>query len=422
MIKKIISKLSNDATLYTLSSLIYSFSTYIIVLLIPYKLDVKSMADFSATLNTVMMLSFVFEFGVVTSYLRFNQLYKTTKYTNAFIQLSIFLLILFISQSVIGDYLDRFFGMQNIEITQTLVYFSTFAVLSWVFFKNIFLANKKIKVIFANAVVLTVIRILMVGYILFSTKVFSMDEIYIYLFIVPFIFIIFFNLKHDLTNMIDSFKFIGSQRDRAIFFKRLKSVVIFAVATYIISLLYVYATRYALIYLTKHNATQLIAELGYAMSFGGIVLIFSVSIRSFLISRFNISNIDAINEYIKKIKSYAILFLIASLIFSVAVGGIVEFIKPHYMSSRVAIFTMILVATLLINAYLGLFSLLSKTFNFNKLELKLNIIRLALVVLSTHLFLPKYPIVGWALINLSIAIVALYFAIIVLNRIKKYKE
>ncbi len=422
MLKKIISKLSNDATLYTLSSLIYSFSTYVVTFLIPYKLNVKSMADFSATLNTVMMLSFIFEFGVVTSFLRFNQLYKTTKYVNAYIQLFIFLLMFVIAESFLGDYLDKFFGLQNVDVSQSIVYLSTFAVLSWVYFKNIFLANKEIKTIFNNALILTGVRVATVAQILLSNKSYSVDEIYLLLFILPFVLVIFYNLKYDLLSFKESLKFIGNPIHRDIFFKRLKSIVIFAITTYFISILYVYATRYALIYLTKENATKLVAELGYAMSLGGIVVIFSVSIRSYIISKFNISNVEAIKEYIAKVKSYAFKFIIFSLIFSAAVGLFVELIKPSYMSSRAALFTAIMVETLLLSAYLGLFSVLSKTFNFNNLELRLNILRLILVVLSVHLFLPKYPLTGWSLLNLSLVGVELYFAKIVLDRINKDKR
>jgi hypothetical protein len=377
------------------------------------------MADFSATLNTVMMLSFVFELGVVTSYLRYNQLYSATKYINAFIQLSIFLLIIIISQTLLGDYLDQFFGMHNIDISKGLVYFSAFAILNWVFFKNIFLSNKKIKVILFNAIFLTSVRVLLLGYILISSTKFSINDIYLYLFVIPFIVIISFNLKHDLSKIKESFSFLSNKTHLKIFAKRAKDIVKFSITTYIISILYVYTTRYALIYLTKENATELIAELGYAMSFGGVILIFSVSIRSFLISRFNISDTKAIKEYITKMKSYGVKFIVFSLLFSMMLGCIVCEIRPDYMSARVGVFTAILVESYLLSAYLGLFSLLSKTFNFNNLELRLNIIRLVLVLIVVKLFLLKYPIFGFFALNFAIVAVAAYFAWVVLNRVAK---
>jgi hypothetical protein len=150
---------SNDGALFTISNLIFSFSTYLIALIIPYKFDIKMMADFSATLNIVMILAFVFEFGLATSYLRFNQLYKTTQYINAYFQLFIFLLLFLLYSTFLGDYLGSFFGLENVTLSHVYVYLSIFSILSWMFFKNIYLSNKRIKFILFNAIVLLAVRV-----------------------------------------------------------------------------------------------------------------------------------------------------------------------------------------------------------------------------------------------------------------------
>ncbi|RUM67060.1 MAG: hypothetical protein DSZ06_02075 [Sulfurospirillum sp.] len=419
MLSKIKSLLHNPGMLYTLSSLIYSFSTYIIVLLIPYTLNLQSMANFSAALNIMMMLSFVFEFGVVTSFLRYNQLYDTTKYINAFMQIIIFILMVIFSETFFGDFLDKFFGVNHIDLDRTYIYLSAFAVLSWVFFKNIFLSNKKINMIFYNAVILTLIRIVFLAYIFISQKSFSLDEIYLMLFILPFIFIIFYNLRYDFISLKEAFKFSSNKTHKRVFFTRFKKILFFALTTYVISILYVYTSRYPILYLTKHNATKLLAELGYATSFGGMIIVLSVSIRSYLISKFNISNTDEIKLYINKMFSYKYLFIIGSLLFSFVMALFVYFIKPSYLSVDTAIFVFILVESYLVSAYLGMFSLLSKTFNFNNLELKLNLVRLILVVIWVHTMLVHSPIIGFLGLNLSMVLVEFYFAKIVLERVKK---
>ncbi len=417
MISKIKAKLSNNATLYLLASLIYSFSTYIVVLLIPYKLDLELMADFSAALNIIMMLSFVFEFGVVTSYLRYNQLYATTRYINAYIQLAIFIFIIFVSQTFLGDMLDKFLGMENVDLNQNYLYMAVFAILSWVFFKNIFLANKNIMMILINASILTILRIVMLSYMLLSDAVFSTDEIYLYLFILPFAFIIFFNLKHDFSEFVRSLSFVKDKGQRKLFLKRAKKILIFAAATYLITIIFVYTSRYAVIYLTKMDATQLIADLGYATSFGGLIVIFSVSLRSYFISKFNISNPDEIKLYIEKMSSYKVKFLLGSLLFSAFMAFIVYLLKPDYLTQDSVYFVFILVEAYLLSAYLGMFSLLSKTFNFNNLELKLNIVRLGLVVFFVHGFLLVHPIAGFIGLNASMVLVELFFARLVLDKV-----
>ena len=417
MIQKIIEKLKSPAILYTLSSLIYSFSTYMVLLFVPYKLNLESMAQFSAVVNISMMLSFVFEFGVVTSFLRFNQLYAITKYINAYMQIVIFLIMIFLSISFLGDPIDSFLGIDKIDVKRSYVYLIAFAILSWVFFKNIFLSNKKIGTIFVNAVVLTLIRLISLAVILFSSYNFSIEDILLYLFIAPFAVIMFYNLNYDLGAIKDSIKFFSNIRVKRIFFKRFKTILIFALTTYVISLLFVYTSRYPIIYLTKENATKLLAEIGYATSIGGMIIIFSVSIRSYLISKFNISNTDEIKRYIETMFSYRYKFLIATFLLSTLLSLVVYYIKPSYLSFDTVIYVFILVVSYAFSTYLGMFSLLSKTFNFNNLELRLNILRLILVLFWTNLFLIDHNMIGYIGLNLSMVAVEFIFAKIVLNRV-----
>ncbi len=419
MIPKVIAKLKTPAILYTLASLIYSFSTYVVVLLIPYKLDLESMAHFSAALNIVMMLSFIFEFGVVTSYLRYNQLYRTTHYINAAMQLIIFLMMIVTCETFLGDLIDQFLGGEKVDLDRRYIYLSAFAVLAWVFFKNIFLANKQIPTIFFNALVLTVARVGFLIYILLSSTELSLDRIYLYLFILPFGGIIFYNLKYVLSIFSEVRSYWQNPVHRQIFFKRFKRVLFFALTTYVISILYVYASRYPIVYLTKESATKLLAELGYAVSFGGMIIVFSVSLRSYLISKFNISNTEEISQYIKTMASYKYRMFFGSLLVSLILSLIVYMIKPDYMSVDTAYFVFILVEAYLLSAYLGMFSLLSKTFNFNNLELKLNLSRLAVVIFWSYTLLLSHPIWGFFAINMSMVLIELIFAKIVLNRVEK---
>jgi len=105
--------------------------------------------------------------------------------------------------------------------------------------------------------------------------------------------------------------------------------------------------------------------------------------------------------------------------FSFLMALFVYIIKPSYLSIDTAIFVFILVESYLASSYLGMFSLLSKTFNFNNLELKLNVIRLILVAVWVHTMLLRSPIVGFLGLNLSMVLVELFFAKIVLDRVKK---
>jgi len=391
--------LSNDGALFTISNLIFSFSTYLIALVIPYKLDIKLMADFSATLNIVMILAFIFEFGLATSYLRFNQLYNTTQYINAYFQLFIFLILFMFYGTFVGDILVDSFGFENIALSEEYIYLAIFAILSWMFFKNIYLSNKKIKFIFFNAIILLLIRVGFLIYIFMQNKVCSLDEIFLYLFILPFVLVVLFNTKHNIFYIKKSLSQIGEKRVVSIFLKRLKQLLIFSALSYIINSLYIYTSRYAIVYLTEHNMTDVLAELGYAFSFGGLIMVFVMSMRLYLISKFNISDVNEIIVYVKKISSYKYYFFPASILFSLLIAYIVSIIKPDYLTMRSIYFLFVLIFTYAIIAYYSMFTLLSKTFDFNKLELLLNIVRLILVVIAVHLFMGTAPMLGFALVS-----------------------
>jgi len=377
------------------------------------------MADFSATLNIVMILAFVFEFGLATSYLRFNQLYSTTRFINSYFQFFIFFILLLFCNTFLGDILGGIFGFQNINLDVRYIYLTIFALLSWMFFKNVYLSNKKIKFIFFHSLLLLAIRVGFLIYIFMQEALVSLDTIFLYLFIAPFVLIMFFNMKINVLDMIKSFHYIRDIRQLNIFTYRFKKLFIYSFLIYLISVVYVYTSRYPLVYLTDNGFTEILAELGYAFSFGGLVLVFTNSIRLYLISKFNISNVDEVIKYIGAIKRYKYKFIALSILVSAFVAGIVNFIKPDYLTYISVVFTFVLLLAYFLTSYYGMFTLLSKTFDYNKLELLINIVRLGVVVLAVHLLLGKYPVLGFIIANMSMVIIEYIFANIILNKVLK---
>ncbi len=422
MIQKLKTLFSNEGTVFFISNLVYSFSTYLIALLIPYKLQLDTMAGFSAAFNIVMMLIFVFEFGLTVSYLRFYQIYRISDQINAALQMMIFILLFILSQTSAGLYADHLFGIQGLGISHALIYFSIFALLSWIFLKATLLAKKEIKKIVINSFIILGLRIVFLLYILFWAGETDLDRIYLYLFILPFTVVIVLNTACNLNALIRCKTKITSSTFYRFFWHRTKQFILFSTLTYIINGLFIYTNRYAIIYLVDHDMTATLAQLGYAMSFGGLIMIFISSLRSYFLSRLNISQMDAVRAHIKRLKRYKWPVLAGGIGISAVVAAGVYWIKPAYLGIDSAVFVFILIYESIVVAYLSLFSLLSKTFNFNTLELKLNIIRLVLVLMVVHMLFARYPIAGFALINLVIAVVEYYFARIVLQKINEREK
>ncbi len=417
MLAKINALLRNEGTMFLISNLIYSFSTYLIALLIPYKLNIESMAGFSAAFNIIIMLIFVFEFGLTVSYLRFNQIYQISDQVNALFQVIIFLLLFVLSQTILGHYTDIFFGVQNLGIKQEYIYLSIFAMLTWIFFKTTLLAKKRIGFITVNSVIILVARIAFLVYILFFTSEISLDDIYLYLFILPFGVVIIINTKYTIGFLSTCTRKVTNIHFRRLFYKRAKQFVIFSALTYVINGLFIYTNRYAIIYMVDHKMTTILAELGYAMSFGGLIMIFISSLRSYFISKFNMSDMTMVTGHIQNLIRYKWHVLIGGCLISTLIALLVYLIKPGYLSMQSVIFVFILIYESVLIAYLSLFSLLSKTFNFNVFELKLNIIRLILVILVVQLIFVHYPVSGFIVLNLAILLVEFYFARSVIRKI-----
>ncbi|HHD77725.1 MAG TPA: hypothetical protein ENK93_04925 [Campylobacteraceae bacterium] len=417
MFAKLKALLANEGTLFFISNLVYSFSTYLIALLIPYRLNIESMAGFSAAFNIVMMLIFVFEFGLTVSYLRFNQIYRISDQINATIQIGIFILLFILSQTALGRYADIFFGVQNLGIAQSYIYLSIFALLSWIFFKTTLLAKKRIKFIIVNSFVILAARVAFLIYILFFVTDIDLDTIYLDLFILPFALVIVLNMQYNFSFLAACRQKVRNPAFRHLFWHRAKQFILFSALTYIINGLYIYTNRYAIIYMVDTKMTTTLAELGYAMSFGGLIMIFISSLRSYFLSKFNMSQMDAVMAHIHRLKRYRWIVLGGGTVVSALIAGVVYLIKPGYLSIDSAIFVFILIYASIVIAYLSLFSLLSKTFNFNMLELRLNIIRLLLVIAAVHMIFARYPIAGFVAINLAITGVEYYFARTVLKKI-----
>ena len=422
LIGKIKALFANEGAMFFISNLVYSFSTYLIALLIPYKLNIETMAGFSAAFNIIMMLIFVFEFGLTVSYLRFNQIYKISDQINALIQLMIFALLFVLSQTMLGHYADIFFGVQNLGIAQSYIYLSIFALLSWIFFKTTLLAKKRVKFIIVNSFIILAVRVVFLLYILFWAKEIDLDMIYLYLFIIPFAMVIFLNMKYNIGFLAACKTQIAKKEIRDLFKRRMKQFIFFSFLTYLIGGLYVYANRYVIIYAVDEKMTTVLVELGYAMSFSGLILIFISSLRSYFLSKFNASEMKEVNKYIGNLNRYRLYVLVGGVFVALLVAGIVYIIKPSYVSFNASIYVFILIYAIIVIAYLSLYSLLSKTFNFNVLELKLNILRLFLVVVVVHALFKSYPITAFIILNMVIVGVEYYLVRRVLRHIEQKEK
>lgn len=409
-------KLLSETSWFLLSNMIFSASTYIVGILIPYILNTDYMAWFTSGNQILLVLSFIFEFGLSISFLRYYKLDISSKYLNSIIQIILFFAIV-TAGYYWGDQINKLFNLDTLPVDNTLLYTLVISQLSWIFVKNWMLAINKLKILLFHSIVIFILRILFLIH-LFFTDNFSLNQLFLETLLLPFLPTIVHLAYINLSIVVEGFRKYGNRfpkPERII--KRVYEYVEYSTLTYISGFLYLYAGRYFIIYLTGKNNVAL-ADLGYSMTFIGVILVFYTSVRNYIISKLRMDKLDFINSYVLNLKKLVWLFIAGSIILSLFFAYLVYLIKPGYLTFDSVIYAFILFVTRILLIYTGLFTVLSKTFAFNKLELVLNIIRLAGVVVITHLLFDLDIILAVVIIHLIQLGIEIIFAIKVVTKIK----
>lgn len=416
MIQRLQTLLAKDQVLFLLSNIIFSASTYIVMLLVPYFLNIEKMAEFSSVYNALMLLLFVFEFGISMSFLRFYQIYKIVFLLNTILEMIILIGLFIAAFSPFGKILIDLFHLGQSELNAPLFFVALISQLGWIFSKNVLLAERRYRYILGMSISVLIFRIAMLFYLFFLESL-TINAILMTMFIVPFI-PVFFVLIINSYKIITSFEIkMDNLRINKVFFFYLKRLMKFSLMTYIIGMLYVLAGRYLIIFLTEKNQLSLLADLGYAMTFLGIMTIVSTSFRTFFVSKFHLGDMHSIkihlDNYLRKIKS----LIFGVLLIAAFLSMIVYMIMPSYLSINAPFFVFILTASYGIIFLMSLVTFLSKTMNYNKLEIIINSIRLIMVVVITRFVFLYHPLMGFFLINLVILIGEMIFTKMILNRL-----
>lgn len=409
-------RILNESSWFLVANLIFSASTYMVGILVPYLLNTDYMAYLSAGNQIVMVLAIILEFGISISFLRFYQIDKDSIYIFSILQVMMLLLIIVI-MFFFADEVNYLFNIHLIPVDVKLFYIIIIGQYGWGFIKTWLLATNQVKYITLHAVIISVLRLVSLIY-LYLLGDFSLTQLLLATLLFPFIP----SLIHQayltarvLIEGIPLMKGVNRQRIRK-FFEKTYDYLQFSLFTYLANFIFLYTGRYLMIYLTGKNNAAL-ADLGYAMTFLGIVLVFYTTIRNYLVARLSKNNSDFIFTYLKGLKRLMKYMLAGFFILSLLLSWLIMKIKPAYLSENTGIFAFIFFLATFINAYIGLFTVLSKTYDYNKTELLLNGIRFLAVVAITNFVVKSNIILGVILINIAMVAFEFIFARIILKRI-----
>jgi hypothetical protein len=399
---KISNLLQKNSTIYIISNIIFSFSTYFVMLIVPYYLNINELGNFMATYQILLLYILIFELGLSISYIRYCKLYESIKIINSFFQIFVILILMLIPFTVFGDFINNLVNIDKTNINSIILYFSTLSLLCWNLLKSVLLSLEKFYFILIFSIIILIIRILLLKIISMDNDLIHINNLFLFLFIIPFIPVVLYLIKYHFTN-IKQFLKIKIGHNNTNFFKiyktRIKKYFFFSSLSFISSLIYGYTLSIIIIKLLELNEKTKLSEIGYGMTFIGIVSIFVISIRNFYISKFKFNKKIEIINFLNFINSLKIKTFILSIIICITLSSFIYLIKPDYLSNYTIAYTILIIFSYILISYFSMYTLLAKVFNENFLEIKINLIRCIGVYTIVYFYIEK---------NFDITLIAVY--------------
>ena len=196
---------------------------------------------------------------------------------------------------------------------------------------------------------------------------------------------------------------------------KLAAFVIYSLKVWATGVLFIISDKLFLIS-TKNQNEDFTASLAFASGFIGIIYIFKSTFYNFYLAKFSRDNIQEIKTYLQKLQRIALPYFVLLLFVVSCSCIIVRFVFGELGESAWKVLFILLMQTGII-CYLGMITLLAKTFNYLNLEIALNIFRILLVwaicnLWQTDNMLTWYGVTVFALMTPEIIISAF-----ILNRV-----
>ena len=408
-----------DGVKFILSNLIFSISTYFVMLVVPYYLKIETLSEFTAIYQIILFYLVIFEFGLSISYVRYKRIYESTAIINSVLQLVVILIILIFSFSNLGNILNSLVNLDKTSIFNITLFLSVISMLIWSFLKSILLSNKKYNIILIFSLFILIFRIFSLLFV--ELKEIEINKIFVWFFIYPFLPAFFYLIIIHFKNFLKLITLKRNYLDKKflkIYKYRIKKYINFSFLTFLSSLIYGYTIKILIIFSLKYEYTEELAQIGYAMTFVGIVSIFVMSLRNYYISKFSFTEIKQINEFLKFIKSIKISITIMTILLLLIISIIIYIMKPAYLNNITILYSNIIIISYVLISYFSMTTLLTKTFNENKLELYINLFRAIGVLIITIFILERNFLITLILIYLFIPFMEYIYSKILLNKIK----
>lgn len=393
----------SDLSKFFLANAFYSFSTWLIGYVSPYVLTSSCYQEFIYVFQSIMYMTSVFTLGLTPALLRYYK-YDKVRFKSYFIVTIglIYLLLLLLGFWKFNP-LSEFLHVSQYSFKEhVIIYISVIMNLMYVFNRALLTAEENYNKLVCSIGLIVLTRF--VGLILL--KFFDINSLTLVLLIVCILPMIYEAYIYWST--------WGKVKRTS--WESYSAFIRFALITSLIGVIYTTTGRLFLLEV-KSGSDSLAAVVSYSYSMVGIITIFNTTFSSFFIGKLDSRTPDNVHAYLIKIRKAFPIFLFLTALVTSCLFVFVKFTYP-YASIVAASYTAVSVLSTAIIAYIGLVTLLAKTYNILNLQLLINVVCLLIV-----LFVVKSPInkdfVKFIFVNIIQISCECFLALLVLKRVNR---
>lgn len=389
----------------TLANALYSASSFLVTLLLPFLLEG---VIFEQTIYTIQMILFLTSILQSTLHVTLYFFYKSEPLESSQFYLlltSIVLCLLFLGGFWFDNPLICWLNLSSLsEREQFLFHLSVFMTCVYAYNKGLNMASKSFVRMLIVSLVAVVARVVLL-LLFYLIGIDSLSMILWGMFILPFVW----ELVEYFRSILRTY---ASWRLNREFVSRFLS---YASRIATISILSLYADRIFMIKMKEGDPT-FAAAIAFSFGFMGVLALLYTSLSSYFLSSLDMKKQDNLILYLDKLKRGLLFFLPFLLFLSILFALSIETFYPHLgrLYSVVAFISLIKVGLF---SYLGMSSLLSRVLNLLRVEIGFNVLRVGLVWCVCNLFYTEEALLWYIVALMAQFVPELIMNVIIIRKV-----
>ena len=402
---KVAAFLKKDIVFFLMANIVFSLSSFLINAFLPKILSTDTYTQFVYIFQMVLFATNTMQVGFIMALYYFAK-NESKESFNIYYTLVTLLNIGILACCLIPQsFVFGLLKLTDLSFTERLC-FSLAVIVSSVFLynKGANIQQKQYKYMLGVSLSAFILRIAALVYIMLA-QIEGNALLLLLIFVFPFVV----DIK-DYTLRV-----CRNVRPHKIEKSKLAAFVTYSVKVWLTGVLFIISDKLFLIS-TKNLDVDFTASLAFASGFIGIIYIFKSTFYNFYLAKFSKDNVEEIKNYVQKLLRYALPYFAMLLFIVLCSCTFVRFIFGNLGESTWKVLFILLMQTGII-CYLGMITLLAKTFNYLNLEVALNIFRIFLVWAICNLWKTDNMLVWYGVTVFVLMTPEIILSAFILNRL-----